>query len=281
MPRPPRGVEPELVSRFIKEELLAESPADAYAKTAEVLRYYERNDVIRHIQKALRGQERTAEDFCRSAYALQAISEVGSPQAAEQAAQYYDQKLVPHPEALNFLPLLIETLVVLAPSGSKDKLALRINREVNRRAPIENESEESMMAYDAIMEMQQDKLPRAVNMIETKKKLMELKPAESRPELINLYLGITPSNNWMQVWAGRMLRRQAMEGDPAPIHAVLAAEIDKADPEKVGKDSITDTIVNRSAQAILYLQGKLTKTQRERYEDTKLQAMNFLWDDLE
>ena len=51
VPRPPRGVEPELVSRFIKEELLAESPADAYAKTAEVLRYYERNDVIRHIQK--------------------------------------------------------------------------------------------------------------------------------------------------------------------------------------------------------------------------------------
>ncbi|MBW2266247.1 MAG: hypothetical protein JRF28_08845, partial [Deltaproteobacteria bacterium] len=54
----------------------------------------------------------------------------------------------------------------------------------------------------------------------------------------------------------------------------------KANPKEVGKDPMTDTLVSRAAQAILYLQGTLTETERALYEKTKLGAMNFLWDDL-
>jgi len=70
-----------------------------------------------------------------------------------------------------------------------------------------------------------------------------------------------------------------MEIDPSPVYEAFATEIAKTDPGKVGKDDMTDTIVSRATQAILYLQGKLTKNQRELYEKTKLGAMNFLWDD--
>ena len=82
-------------------------------------------------------------------------------------------------------------------------------------------------------------------------------------------------------WAGRMLRHQAMTHDPESIYKLFGREIETADPEKIGKDPLTDTIVSRAAQAILYLQGKLTKSQRILYEKTELGAMNFLWDDLD
>jgi len=280
-PRPPRGVEPELVSRFIQEELLPESPAGAYANTVRVLRFYERTDLVAHLRKTLRGSERSAEDLRRSAYAIQAIGEVGTRQETEQAAAYFDQKLVPHAEALNNLALMLETLIVLAPSGSTEKLAVRIDQEVQRRAKVENESEETMMAYDEMLSFQGDHLPRVLNAIQTKKKLLEIKPPKRLSEYVKIYLGLSPgSNDLIQVWVGRMLRREAMESDPEPIYAAFASGIAQADPKKVGEDAMTDTIVNRAAQAIIYLQGRLTKTERELFEKTKLAAMNFLWDDL-
>jgi hypothetical protein len=279
-PRPPRGVEPELVSWFIQEELLPESPAGAYANTVRLLRFYERTDVVAHLHKALKGSERNAEDLRRSAYAIQAIGEVGTQQETERAAAYFDQKLVPHPEALNNLALMLETLIVLAPSSSTEKLAAKIDQEVQRRAKVENESEETMMAYDEMLSFQGDHLPRVLNAIQTKKKLLRMEPPDRLSEYVKMYLGLSPgSDDLMITWAGRMLRREAMESDPKPIYAVFANEIAKADPKKVGEDALTDTIVNRAAQAILYLQGKLTKTERELYEKTKLAAMNFLWDD--
>jgi hypothetical protein len=280
-PRPPRGVEPELVSQFILEELLPESPAAAYAKTVQVLRFYERTDVVAHLRKALRGSERSAEDVQRSAYAIQAIAEVGTRQEIEQAATYFDQKLVVHAEALNNLPLMLETLIVLAPSGSPEKLAAKIDQEVQRRAKVENESEQTMMAYDEMLSFQGDHLPRVLNAIQMKKKLLAMETPDRLSEYVKIYLGLSPgSNDLMQVWAARMLRREAMQGDPKPIHTAFAGAMAKADPEKVGQDAITDTIVSRAAQAILYLQGKLTRTERQLYEKTKLAAMNFLWDDL-
>jgi hypothetical protein len=138
-----------------------------------------------------------------------------------------------------------------------------------------------MRAYQQVAAIQRLKLPQALAAVNAKKKLLAMNPAERRAELVNIYFGTSPiSDNMMIIWAGRMLRREAMVDDPKPVLAAFASEIAKADPKKVGEDAMTDTIVSRAAQAILYLQGRLTKTERELYEKTKLAAMNFLWDDL-
>jgi hypothetical protein len=83
----------------------------------------------------------------------------------------------------------------------------------------------------------------------------------------------------MEEWTGRMLRAEAMMGNPEPVYAYFGRAIDMADPEKTGPKQ-ADFIIVRAAQAILYLQGKLTPPQRERYKRAQKVGMNFLWDDL-
>lgn len=279
--RAPRGIEPELVSQVIEEELKPDSHPDAYAKTVKILRFYENADCLPHIRRVLNGQEQKPDDVKRSAYAVQAVAEVGINEDIQNVAQYFDSKLAGHPKAIDAIDALLETLIVLSPNASEARLSKRIADEVNMRKSGENESEEGMRAYQQVAAIQRLKLPQAIAAVNAKKKLLAMNPAERRAELVNIYFGTSPiSDDMMIIWAGRMLRREAMVDDPKPVLAAFASEIAKADPKKVGEDAMTDTVVSRAAQAILYLQGRLTKTERELYEKTKLAAMNFLWDDL-
>jgi len=281
VPRVPRGVEPELVSRFITEEIGADSPPDAYGKMVNVLRFYERADCLPHLRKILKGEEKNTAELLRSAFVTQAMAEVGAPGEAQEAAGYFDAHLAGHAKAIEAVDVLLETLVVLSPAGSADRLSRRIADEVNAKKAFENESEEGMRAYQRIASIQRLKLPQALAAAEGKKKVLALQGAEQLAELVAIYMGRSGlSDELMMTWAARMLRRQAMTGDPQLIYGAFAAEIAQADPEKVGKDPLTDTMVSRAAQAILYLQGRLGKQERALYEKTALGAMNYLWDDL-
>ena len=53
-----------------------------------------------------------------------------------------------------------------------------------------------------------------------------------------------------------------------------AADQKPPSPEK------RDFVVVRAAQAILYLQGELSKRHQELYRNAKTRAANFLWDDM-
>ncbi|RJX32237.1 MAG: hypothetical protein C4531_06765 [Desulfurivibrio sp.] len=281
VPRVPRGIEPELVSRFIIDEIEPDSPPDAYAKTVQVLRFYERADCLPHLRRILTGKEKTSADLLRSAFVAQAMAEVGTPEEAQEAARYFDAHLAGHSKAMEAMDVLLETLVVLTPAGSADRLSQRIAEEVQARQAQENESEEGMRAFQRVAAIQRLKLPQALAAAEGKRKVLALQGGEQLAELVAIYMGASGlSDELMMTWAARMLRRQAMTGDPAPIYTALAAEINKADPAKVGKDALTDTMVSRAAQAILYLQGTLDKKQRALYDKTRLGAMNYLWDDL-
>ena len=277
----PRGVAGELVSEFITDEIRPDSPAGAYAKVVDLLRFYERSDCLEGIGKALAGRERSSDDVMRSAFAIQAIGEVGQREAVDEAAAYFDAKLVPHQRVFDSARVLIDTLVVLSPSGSPDKLSGRIAEEVRQRKLREKESEESMSAYDRIAAVQRLQMPVALRLIQAKKDLLAMGLEERRMQLVRLYLGLSPnSTDLMMTWAGRMLRREAIEGDAAPIHAALAEAMAKVDPEKVGKDPDADTMVSRCARAIVYLGGMLSGPQRRLYKAVELGGESFLWDDL-
>jgi len=140
VPRVPRGVEPELVSRFIKEEIEPDSPPDAYGKMVNVLRFYERADCLPHLREILKGEEKTTADLVRSAFVAQAIGEVGAPQEAEEAARYFDAHLAGHAQAIEAVDTLLETLVVLSPVVTADRLSQRIADEVNAKKAFENET---------------------------------------------------------------------------------------------------------------------------------------------
>jgi hypothetical protein len=280
-PRVPRGIEPDLVSEIIQEELNPNSPPDAYRKAVETLRFYEQDKCLDHLRRALTGAEKDRTDLLRSAYAIQAVGEVGSREKADQAAKYFDDRLAKHPATMDTTDVLLETLVVLAPSGSVAKLAARIAEEVRVRKTGENRDEKGMRAYQTVAAIQRLKLPRAQAAIEVKKKLTPMPPADRRADLLAIYLGRSPvSDDLMMTWAARLLRREAMEADGEPVRAAFAAEMAKVNPKKVGEDPAADTIVSRCAQAIIYLGGRLTIPQRELNQRVRLGAMNYLWDDL-
>ncbi len=279
--RAPRGIEPELVSQFIREKLQPSSSADAYASVLELIRFYERADVLPHIRLALTGHEADATDLLRSAYALQAVGDLGSPENAAQAADYFDRVLVPHPAlAARIYPALFDTLVALAPSGSPAQLAQRLAREVEKLAPGQHASEANMMAYDELAAVQRNNLPRTRILVETKKKLAAQPQHVRRAELVRIYLGLAAGGTMLGTWAARLLRKEAMDGDPEPVYAEFARGIDSIDTKTMGKERASFIIV-RAAQAILYLQGTLSSLHRRVYEEAGGGGgMNFLWYDL-
>src|SRR5258708_26039037 len=129
-PRVPRGIEPKLVSEFIQERLKSDSPADAYMRVAEVLRFYERPEALGAVRLALTGHESTPVDVMRSAYALQAIGDLGTPGEVSQGADYFDRVLVPQPQLpAELYSILLDTLVTLAPAGSTAALSQKLNQE--------------------------------------------------------------------------------------------------------------------------------------------------------
>ncbi len=280
-PRVPRGIEPKLVSDFIQERLKPDSPPDAYMRVAEVLRFYEQPDALRTVRLALTGNESTPTDTMRSAYALQAIGDLGTPGEVSQGADYFDRVLVPQPQLTPELySILLDTLLTLAPAGSTAALSQKLNQEVRKLEPAQRSSEAAMFAYDKLAAVQRNQLPKTNMAIEYKKQVAAAPPNPRRGELARMYLGLSPRGGGaLGIWAARLLRKEAMEGDPEPVYAEFSKAMDSIDEKKVGKDP-AKLIFLRGAQAILYLQGKLSPEQRDRFDEAGTPGMNFLWDDL-
>jgi len=280
-PRVPRGIEPEIVSQVIGESLKPDSSPDAYERTLEAIRFYERADVVPHMMLALRGSEVNVSDVRRSTYILQAAGDFGTGEMATRASQYFDAKLVPHPSELDAMPQMLEALVALAMVASPGRLAQRIQDEMSKAAPDQEVSEEGMRNYQRLASYQRNDLRKAVSVMDNRKRLASLQPDFRRTELVQIYLGQSAfSTAQMQTWSARLLRAEAMTSNPDPVCAEFAKTIDALPSQKLG-EMAANLIITRAAQAVLYLQGQLSPQQRAMYEKArKSGGMNFLWDDI-
>jgi hypothetical protein len=272
--RVPRGIDPRFVSRFILEGLQPGSEAGAYAAVLEVIRFYERADVLVHIRRALSTHEASGEDVMRSAYVLQAIGDLGSSDDALQAADYFNRILVPHPYVVTTLyTVLFETLVVLAPAGSPNRLLERLTQELRTLEPGRHAGEAGLMKYDALAAVHANEVPKTTVLIEIKNRLTAQLPEARRAELVRIYLGLSTGGAILGTWAARLLRKEAMEGAPDPVYAEFGRAIDSVDVTKLGEER-GNFIKERAAQAILYLQGTL----RPRHHVAMSGRPNFLSD---
>ena len=175
--------------------------------------------------------------------------------------------------------MLFEALIALAPAGSPQRLMERLTAAVHQAAQ-EQGSEPGMQDYQRIAAMQRNEQPRYRNRWEAKSRLARQTPAERRTALVRVYLREVPvSSPQLEEWAARMLRAEAMQGDPQPVYAAFGQAIDNVDPKKIGPQRARFEIV-RAAQAILYLQGKLSSRHEDLYDKAGKGIMNFLWDDL-
>jgi hypothetical protein len=261
-PRVPRGIEPEFVSRFIRETLQPSSPPAAYAAVLDVLRFYERADVLPHLGKALTGYEARGADLVRSAYILQAIGELGTPGDATQAADYFDRILVAHPElSESVYPVYLDTLVSLAPAGSLARLLGRLAADLQTLRAGRYASEAGMMKYDSLAAVEHNNVPKTNVVIEIKKRLIAQPANARRAELVRIYLGLSTGGTILGIWAARLLRKEAMEGSPEPVNAEFGNALEAVDARKLGADRASFVVV-RAVQAVMYFQGTLSPRQR-------------------
>lgn len=282
LPRVPRGIDRAFVSKFITESIKPDSPRDAYFKTLDVVRFYERPDVVPHLLAALNRREAEFVDLMRSLGAIQAAGDVGAPEQGATAAAYLDAAIIPHAKAETVYPTIGETLVVLAPSGSPAGFRKRIEREIQIREPLQNDSEEAMMAFDKVVEVRDQTLAGAEAASAGKKGLLAKKPPERAPDLVAIYLGKHAlAGRYMSTWAARRIRFDAAEIGFDTHKALFAKAVDAIDPEAEPNPE-TDLVLVRAVQAIIYFQQAPTIAHLERYAKAKNRGaihMNFLWDD--
>jgi hypothetical protein len=111
-----------------------------------------------------------------------------------------------------------------------------------------------------------------------KSKLAKQAPAERRAELVRIYLKLAAiSGEYIEDWAGRMLRQEAMDVDLEPVCQELGKGLDQAVRQRT--EDKCGFIIARAVQGIIYLQGQPEARHAEMNERVKDAAQNFLWDD--
>lgn len=277
--RPPRGIDDAHLLDFIEREVAVRGAASVYRKTLYALRFYELDDAVPHLLQTLDEPVVDRNDVQRCALAIQAAADVGalSAEMVAQLCDFFDDVLVPHPEAPGLWPLLMETRVALAPHGSDAALAERLAREVLAAQAHERDGEAEMMAYDAVAAVQRNDLPRSRRHTAAKLAL-RAEPDEDRrlQGFVDAYLGRRHLGTMLEEWAGRCLRRMAFVADPEPVWEALLTGIEDIDRTTLSPAQ-ADLELVRAAQAIVYLGGSLSPSLRNQYEAAEGVA-NFLWD---
>jgi hypothetical protein len=274
--RVPRGVLPEQVSLFITANIQRDTEYLAWPKAWAAAQFYELAGAARYLRSIFEKRD-PSDGIGKPAMAVRAAADVGTEEDAKWAADYFDAALVPQSSADTF-SLLIQTLPVLAPYGSPDKLAARISGEVRSKALAKDQGEDQMRAFQAAQAIERNDLAGGRLVFDAKTKLAKQAPAERRAELVRIYLKLAAiSGDYIEEWAGRMLRKEAMEVDLEPVCQELGKALDLAVRQRT--EDKCGFIIARAVQAIIYLQGKPEGRHVEMNERAKDAAQNFLWDD--
>ncbi len=271
--RPPRGLAGDQVGNFLLSALKPNLPAFACERALQVMRFYELLDLSPHLQSLLTGRERSHEEICRSAFLLQALADLGTPSDAAWAASYFDRILLSKNGFAAAADLLLDTLLVLAPLGSSNAFVERLRAEL---AVVRGSQ-----AHGDLRELQKDGVPGLAYQVAGKERLLATSPKRRASELVSIYLVESDlSQNYLVIWAARLIRRDAMQHDPTELYAYFEQAMD-AQAAALEEDSEAEFTIVRAAQAILYLQGTLTAARTRLYESSHPENVaNFLWDDL-
>lgn len=285
-PYVPRGLIPDVVSLVIREEVKPNSGRNMYSKALELMRFYERGDVVDHLKLALNRREQNFVDLMRSTFAVRAAGDLGNEKQRTEAAAYHDSAVVPHAEADRMYEEIADTLVVLAPAGSSEAFKGRMQREVKRREPLQDQSEKDMLAYDTVLEVLEQVIPGAEATIADKKKLIALPPGDRAKDLVDIYLGLKdPSDDSMRVWAARQIRFDVAVVS-FDLHKPRFVEAIDSLPERAKKEEWDqvecDLLLMRSMHAIMYFMSAPTLGHLEQYVQAKRRGgihLNFLCDE--
>jgi hypothetical protein len=277
--RVPRGIDPADVSDWIVRNIKRGTEYLAWPKVWDAAQFYELTPVAAHL-RAMFEKPEAGEGIGKPAMAVRVAGDVGTPDDVAWAVNHFDNALIPKVVPETFT-LLIQTLPVLAPEGSPDKLAARLSTDLKRRAADKDKGEDAARAYHSLAAVEKNELTGARLVVDAKTRLAKQPPPDRRAELVRIYLKLAAiSGDYIETWAARMLRKEAMEVDNVPVCDEFRRAIEAA-AKKAGAPEKIPFQVTRGTQAIIYLEGTPTAREKELYEKARDGSQNFLWDDPE
>jgi hypothetical protein len=269
--RPPRGIEPDQVARFLQAALTPNSTTTACERALELMRFYEIRSLSAHVQGLLTGGEQSFGEILRSAFLVQALADLGTAGDAAWAAGYCEKVLLRKYGFPQAADVLLTTELALAPYGNGNEYVKWLRAEIT--------AADSPQTYGKLREAEANRLPGLAYLMAGKRRLLGAAPDERRRESILIYLRESDlSHGYLVTWAARLIRDDAAYQASA-ILTEFSDVLDSlaADPDREPEGDFT---IVRAAQAILYLQGSLTPAQRKLYEASHPgETQNFLWDD--
>jgi hypothetical protein len=279
--RAPRGLDPEFVSYWIRENVKPDCPPTTMMRVVDLLRFYERRDVLDHTSRFLSRNEGEERAFRRSMYVLQAIGEVGTTDQSNFAVRYFNEFLLPQPFAMEYFPLVLETAEALALAVDFTAVGRRLQAAIDAAGKVNNLEGSAGLPWRKYSDYNRNNYPNTARLIEAKRLLVRAQPDQRLPELLFIYLGDSPfSSASMEIWAGRLIREFAGQSKDTQSVALAAFAqiIDGALNSQLPKAG-KEFYIHRAAQAVIYLQGNLSFPQEAAYDAIETGPENFLWDD--
>ncbi len=279
--RAPRGIDPEYVSYWIRTQIKPDAAPSALLRVVDLLRFYDRRDVIDVLAPILTRREADDRDLARSAYVLQALGEVGTAEHGRVAANYLNEFLVPVPAALTLFPLMLETAEALALHIDMEPLTQRLKQAIVETGTVPNLKGPAGIPHRKYSDYQRNELPQTQLVVTMKRRVELTEPAIRFQELVFIYMGEADlSTASTHVWAGRLLRSYAMLGETQQqaVLDIFKTIMDGAIRSRMVKPR-KDFTVGRAAQATIYLQGKLSFQTQDYFDSIQNRPESFLSDE--
>jgi Mg-chelatase subunit ChlI len=195
-------------------------------------------------------------------------------------SSYFAEYLLPRPEAMDALQLVLDAADSLAATVDIGGVGRRLQGAIDAASKVEDIKGPAGIPYRKYNDFARNNYALTKRNIEEKRRLSALSPAQRLQELVVVYLGESPlSVPSMEIFAARLIRAFARDDGREAVYAAFGQVIDVTVKSQLPKPR-KDFLIHRAAQAILYLQGKLTFPQEEAYDAIASQSPNFLWDDI-
>ena len=208
--RPPRGIHPEQVSRWIVQAIQADCAPGIMMRAAQTIRFYECRDVIDHLRRFLTRDESDARSFGRSMQILQVMGDVGLPEHAAFAAAYFKDVLLPLPVVMDNFALVLETAEALAITVDLKAIEGRLTFALDAARQVGDLDGAAGGPWRKYSDYQRNNYPNTIVMVESKRYLVRSGPEQRLEGLIQVYLGESPvSGPAMETWSGRLIRAHA------------------------------------------------------------------------
>jgi hypothetical protein len=259
---PPPRIRPEVVRQFIAARFEPGLPPDGVQRLGDVVRFYVLSDLARKFLLPLERRERTPVECLRSIACVRVLGDAGDNSQQQFAGEYFDY-LAGHAAFPDFAGSLVESYFSLGPLKTPDKLEARLDAEIQRLLPQQQDREFPQGQCGAYVQQRENALPLIATAKAHKDKLLiEPDNLKRATGWARLYLGLDDPGGvpWGEA-AGYALLAEAQRSDRETVIAGLRAALGALKPSE--REDYLQFARQRGARAVAYLGGALTADELE------------------